>query len=369
MRFSFKVLKYFLLSRLIVISSALLSVRFIPANNIADTWNVGVPFFNLFARWDSAYYLAIAQGGYDAGATWAFRPLFPLALKTGSIPFAVSMESLTVAGFFLNAVFFLLALFVVHNLTQRLFSEKVADDTVLLLALCPVGIFYTAIYSEPLFLLLVSLSFFFLETERLYRSSIAGYLAGLTRPEGFFVFVAMFFKKFKSKISLGKKALSLLVVFCSLLTIPLLAWVYTGNPLIFFSAEQSWDAANVTLLEAISNPYGTFNQYFLEFWAFSISAVVLGFLVVSQFFVRNRGSILDNKLFPYYAYVLVLLVFYVSIGDIRSMARFVSTLIPVYWGLAVWAGNKKPVKILLLSLFTVQLVVGTVLFSNWYLFI
>ncbi len=181
--------------------------------------------------------------------------------------------------------------------------------------------------------------------------------------------VPMIFKKYKSKISLGKRAISLIVVFCSLLSILLVAWVYTGNPLIILSAEQSWDATNVTIIEALSNPYDTFNLNFLEFYAFSISSVVIGFLVVYQFFVSNRGSLLDNKLFPYYAYVLVLLVFYVSIGDVRSMARFASTLIPVYWGLAVWMGDRKYAKILLLSVFTVQLVVGSVLFANWYEFL
>lgn len=371
MHFSFKVLKYFLLSRLFVICSAILGSVFVPMSNTSGMWSVAAPFFNLFARWDSSWYLAIAKTGYTVSETWAFRPLFPLTLKIGSLPLSPFMPadvSLVVAGFFLNMVFFLLALFVIHNLTQRLFSEKTADITVLLFAFSPMAIFYSAIYSEPLYLLLISLSFFLLETEKVYRSSITGYLAGLTRPEGFLVFIPTLLKS-KSKIRLQKKFVSITIVLCSVLTIILLAWVSTGNPLIPVSAEQAWKDVKVTLIQALGNLSATYNQSFLEFLPFSIPFIAICFLVIAHFILRNYKNIRGNRLFPYYAYALVLLVFYLSLGDVRSLARFASTLIPVYWGLALWVENKTTAKYLLLSIFTVQLVVGSVLFANWYLFI
>jgi Gpi18-like mannosyltransferase len=276
--------------------------------------------------------------------------------------------SIVVTGFFLNIVFFLLALFVIHNLTQRLFSEKTADNTVLLLAFSPMAIFYSAIYSEPLYLLLISLSFFLLETEKVYRSSITGFIAGLTRPEGFLVFIPTLLKS-NSKLGLRKKIISTALIFCSVLATFLLAWTFTGDPVIVISAEQSWEAIKLTIIQALSNLSATYNQSFLEFYAFSIPFIALCFLVISHFALKNRRNIRDHKLFPYYAYALVLLVFYLTLGDVRSLARFASTLIPVYWGLAVLVENKTTVKYLLLTFFTILLVAGSVLFANWYLFI
>jgi hypothetical protein len=149
----------------------------------------------------------------------------------------------------------------------------------------------------------------------------------------------------------------------------LLAWTFTGDPVIVISAEQSWEAIKLTIIQALSNLSATYNQSFLEFYAFSIPFIALCFLVISHFALKNRRNIRDHKLFPYYAYALVLLVFYLTLGDVRSLARFASTLIPVYWGLAVLVENKTTVKYLLLTFFTILLVAGSVLFANWYLFI
>ena len=154
-----------------------------------------------------------------------------------------------------------------------------------------------------------------------------------------------------------------------MLTTFLLAWAFTGDPLTVIFSEQSWEAVKVTLIQALSNLSATYNQSFLEFYAFSIPFILLCFLVLSHFALQNRRSIRDHKLFPYYVYALVLLVFYLTLGDVRSLARFASTLIPVYWGLAVLVENKTTLKYLLLTIFTALLVAGSVLFANWYLFI
>ena len=53
---------------------------FDPANLTAPFGYFGNLLAAPFARWDSVWYLAIAQGGYDHEATrTAFFPLYPLA--------------------------------------------------------------------------------------------------------------------------------------------------------------------------------------------------------------------------------------------------------------------------------------------------
>ena len=45
-------------------------------------WDIGVPFVDLFSRWDSAYYANIAMLGYphQITARWAFFPGYPILI-------------------------------------------------------------------------------------------------------------------------------------------------------------------------------------------------------------------------------------------------------------------------------------------------
>ena len=373
MRLSGKVVEYFVVSRILVVSAALAGSRLIAANDLKGMWNVPVPFFNLFARWDSNMYLSIASNGYSVSSNWAFRPLFPMFLRVSSIPFSTFFSidaSLAVGGFFLDAVFFLAALFVIHNLTQRLFSERVADTAVLLLAFCPAGVFFSAIYPESLYLLLLAISFYFIALEKNRLSGVTGYFAGLTRPEGIFIALPVFLKSFKAKAAVKQKISSFvpcLITLCSLLTIFMLAWLVTGNVSVVFSSELGWD--RVTLWQAILSPSRALNWGFLEFYVASVSTIAISVASVSGFFIQNRTRLSEHPLLPYYVYALSLLLFYLVVADAKSLTRYLSALVPVYWALALWMEKKKFAKPVVLTLFAVQMVVGTVLFVNWYPFV
>jgi Gpi18-like mannosyltransferase len=372
LRFSGKVLKYFLLSRLLVVFSVLAGSRFFPTNNSSGIWNIQIPFFNLFARWDSAMYVIIAKSGYSMDSTLVFRPLFPLTMKLGSLPLSLLLYDdarIIVAGFFLNALFFLIALLIIHHLTLSLFSEEIADTTVLLLAFCPAAIFFSAIYAEPLFLLLIALTFLLLEKGSVLGSGVSGFLAGLTRPEGMFTLIPIFIKRISQRSKRREKVIgivSCLIAFSSLLAILLLAWVVKGNPLVIFSVEFTWD--KVTLLTAFNHPTWIWGTGFAEFYFFSIPALVICTLALSYFFANNWKNLRENNLLPYFGYTVSLFLFYLWFGDIRSITRFIWVLIPLYWVLSIWATRKKSLKIAIFSFFSVQLIVGSILFANWYAF-
>jgi hypothetical protein len=372
MRFSGNIIKYFVLSRLLVIFSALVGSRYIPINNLEGIWNIQIPFFDLFARWDSAFYLAIAKSGYSIDSTWAFRPFFPLMMKVGSIPFYFFSDvdaQLVIAGFFLNAVFFLITLNIIYKLTLRLFSEKVANTTGLLIAFCPAAIFFSAIYTESLFLLLVAATFILIEKSRVTSSGISGLLAGLTRPEGIFVLIPIFIRNFKLNAQLKTKVtaiISCLIVLSSLLVILLIAWGIKGNPLIIFSVENQW--SKITLATILSHPTWILDKSLVEFDFFTLPAIIIslfvGFCVLSKY----RKNIFNNKFLPYFAYSISLLLFYLCLGDIRSITRFIWSLIPLYWGIAVLANDKRNFKLGILSFFILELFFGSILFANWYTF-
>jgi hypothetical protein len=122
------------------------------------------------ARWDAAWYLVIAHYGYrpDLGAftssRTAFFPLYPLGLGTiarlGVPPIA--------AGVLLSVAALALALYGIHRLTTlelahagaagrtgaATSSAEAARLAVLLTALAPMAFFFSAVYSESLYLAL-----------------------------------------------------------------------------------------------------------------------------------------------------------------------------------------------------------------------
>jgi hypothetical protein len=116
------------------------------------------------ARWDSVWYLAIAGDGYDRGPRTAFFPLYPLAVRAlGDV-----LGSPLVWAIVLSCMCFVVALAALHHLAVLEVGPEAARWAVLALALFPGSLWYSAAYSESLFLAL----------------SVGAVLAGRTRHWG-----------------------------------------------------------------------------------------------------------------------------------------------------------------------------------------
>lgn len=103
------------------------------------------------ARWDSVWYLTIAQGGYDHQLSRAaFFPLYPLLAHIVGLP----IGSALVAGVLISLAAFAAGLVAVHRLACLDLDRERADLTVMLIAFCPTAYYFSAVYSESLFLAL-----------------------------------------------------------------------------------------------------------------------------------------------------------------------------------------------------------------------
>jgi hypothetical protein len=170
-------------SRLVVLGSGVLAV--LSFGNAADhrgfdpsglTTPFGY-FGNLlaapFARWDSVWYLAIAHGGYGHDpARTAFFPLYPLSVRA----VGAMVGSDLVAGVLISLVAFGVALALLYRLVALELDDEVARLTVLLVAFCPMAYFFSAVYSESMFL---ALSLGCILQARQGRWALAGILGGL----------------------------------------------------------------------------------------------------------------------------------------------------------------------------------------------
>jgi len=140
-------------------------------------------------RFDAGYYLDIAKHGYGSLASGraAFFPLYPLLIRV----LTFFTRSDVVAAVAISAVSFLLALVLLHRLTELELGRRAADATVLLLAFSPLSFFFTAVYTESLFLLLSVATVLMARRGKWELACVLASLATLTRPTGVLLVVAL----------------------------------------------------------------------------------------------------------------------------------------------------------------------------------
>ena len=178
----------------------MLAFGFGPVRNAFDPRGVTRGFGSLgdllaapAARWDAAWYLVIAHYGYrpDLGAftssRTAFFPLYPLGLgaisRLGLPPIA--------AGVLLSVAALALALYGIHRLTTLELaragagsSAEAARLAVLVTAFAPMAFFFSAVYSESLYLALSVGLFWCARQGRWAWVGVLGALATATQQRG-----------------------------------------------------------------------------------------------------------------------------------------------------------------------------------------
>ncbi len=183
------------------------------------------------AYWDSVWFLEIARDGYERAQDAAFFPLYPLLLKATGASVA--------GGVLLSLACFAGALWLLHRLVALDFGDAVARLTVLLVAVFPAAAFFSAVYSESLFLLLSVAAVYAARTDRWALAGIAAGLATATRSAGVVLLVPLALLWWGSArrprdaawLALVPAALAL---FCAYLAID------AGDGWAPFRAQESW---------------------------------------------------------------------------------------------------------------------------------
>jgi len=355
----------FVASRMLVITAALVSTMLITPAKGERLWSLDVPFFNLFARWDSGYYLDIAKEGYARRPFWAFRPLFPLllgALATCSAGLLDFRVSAAISGFLANNLFLLAGLVLMYKLTCTTQSKELAQSAVVLLAFSPAAVFYSSIYTESLYLLLSAACYYALEKEMMLLSCSLGFLAGLTRPEGVLTSAVIGLKSWGRKQSKLNWLAPTAVAAVSLPVFLAYAQLTTGSYNVVFTSEVGW--AKITAAQVFTDSYRMreVGLYLL----ISLPVMLVGLAALLSYFLRSKPK---RGVLPYYLVSTILAVVYMVVGDVRSIPRLYSTAIPVYWTLSTWSAKGTLPRAMLLAFSIGYLTVGTGLFVNWYHFI
>lgn len=138
--------------------------------------------------WDAGSYLAIAEHGYaGSGYFAAYYPLYPCLIRL----FSWSEGSAVLAGIAIAVGSFGAGLYLVHRLVSLDFDAQTANRTVAVIALFPTSLFFSAVYTEALFLALSVGAVYAARRERWWWAGCLGAAAALTRPNGLTVLVPL----------------------------------------------------------------------------------------------------------------------------------------------------------------------------------
>ncbi len=205
---------------------------------------------NGWARWDSGWYNEIASNGYVAGRrpngeqSAVFFPLYPILMRGATIIVGDSVW----AGFLVSNVAFAVALLALYDMLKAAHGIGTARWTIRLLATFPFAFYFSAVYSESVFLLAVVGAFFFAGRKKWAAAALCAALASAARPYGVLVgagLVVEYFRQARYRVSAVRPdALWLLLAPAGLLAYSGYLWLISGDPLLFVSARSGngWDS-------------------------------------------------------------------------------------------------------------------------------
>jgi hypothetical protein len=232
----------YLWSRAAIWAAAIFALFFFEPNRHpdADRWDTARMHdlgyvTDIWARWDSDFFLRIAADGYDE-ASAAFHPLYPgLLAVLGRIFFG----HYVLAGVVVSLLAALGSFVLLHRIAEERLGAEGARRTVLYLAVFPMTLFLQAVYSESLFLLLVLAAFALAERGRFASAGLVAGLAILTRAAGLALLPALALLAWRNRERL-RALLGVALAVPVAAVYPLVLWQQVGDPWAFADAQDRW---------------------------------------------------------------------------------------------------------------------------------
>jgi len=335
-------------------------------------------FLDGLVRWDSGYYISIANNGYLHSGTardTAFFPAYPLLLSWAK---AFGDRWLISWGVSLSNLFFCCGLCFCFQLTKAIRNEKTARMTVALLAFAPFSIFFSSVYTESLFFAATVASFWLARKGLLYLAMGAAAIAAATRVAGFFC-IPFVYAYYRSTAQSGTSRHSSNTICESKNTIqPMLALltgfsltaihlihlrIRFGSFLTFFQSQKDWSASvssqelmgawkpvlGLQVNQIMAGELGLMHIINSSSLALAVIAIVIG---------------LAKRLLPQPILLWSLFTVIASFSAWSSGLRYVSALFPITILFAI-ACRQLPAEIII-ALSAMAMALFALAFSHWY---
>ena len=257
------VLAVYAASRLFYLISGSLLAYLVPTSSFQRvTLDVPSGSMNIWSHWDGEHYVTLAMGGYlhpPDNVSPAFFPMYPLLLRSIAELFGgpISKEALSVWAPLISLLFLPFALYFIYHIALEVWDESVARGTVLILAFFPTTFFLNAAYTESLFLALSAGSMWAMRVKKdlLVACVLAGFAAA-TRNVGIFLVVPLMYEWIKDVERSRWQGVYLLLAPGGLFAYMVYLWVRFGDPLLFYSAQESWGRQATGPLDTASRAWG-----------------------------------------------------------------------------------------------------------------
>ena len=343
------------------------------------------PLLAPLARWDSVWYLRIADSGYgDSAPRAAFFPLYPLLVRSVGELFGGSYGALLVSAYLISLAAFLGALVLLYRLTELELGRPLARPTLLLLAIFPAALYFGAPYSESLFLLLAVGAFYAARTDRWAWAGACAGLASATRSAGLLLVLPLVLIWWSSRPRRARDAAWLLLAPLGLVAYAAWLGLVEGDALRFLDVQEAWSRELTVplagawdgLVAAVDGvrqlASGSRTPVYFEAAAgdpFRIAAINVMLFTTLVFAVVACGGVLRRLPRPYGVWVAASLVlplsFPVTPQPLMSLPRFVSVLFPVFMWLAAVAEERRATD-LVAAAFAVGLGLFTAQYASWH---
>ncbi len=355
-------LMIFILSRLFLVGIGLitfatfsgdyLTVRPVPENPLLDMW----------ARWDSRWYVLIAENGYSFTpgemSSIAFFPLYPIAIRIVD----TLIQQPYLSGWLISNLCFVACLILCYRyILEKFQRQTLAQLFILYLCFVPNTFFFSAVYTESLFFLLVISCIVAVEKDHWLVAGICGALASATRVVGVVLWVYLCLEWLRIYWREPKTMRAWRNLFFIQLTpLGLLAYMsylamQFGNPLLFLEAQSQWGKKVTNPIHVLLTTLeGIFNETLYGY--FAPLELFLGFicLMILPFIWKKLG---------WNQFILAALMICIPLSSsVYSFNRYALVVFPLSLTITMMTENKKVRKYFLL---------GSILFLmlTFYLFV
>ncbi len=290
-------------------------------------------WLSVWQRFDTNWYLAIAQFGYGKPADVHFPPLYPALVRIGSL--LVGGDDLLSAWLISNLAL-AATLAVLYRHTAQIAEPTTAARAIAYLVLFPTGFFLFAPYTESLFLLFTVLLFDSLARGRLHWAGFWAFLGVLTRLQGIALVVPIAIAWYQSKprssargifaVALPSFALGIYLALRA--TIAPVGAIPTSEPDLHARLVPPWENYWYAIQTIASGQFLIADA--LNFVVTTLCVIVL--------VIGWRQLPLTHSLFAV-ASLVVVTMRWVDTQPLNSMVRYALTLFPVFVLLARFGKN------------------------------
>ncbi len=336
---------------------------------------------NPWGHWDGVWFIKIAVAGYaEADGSSAFFPLYPLLLRYIGVLFG---GNLLLTGVAVSLLCYAGAMALLYRLVRDEFDTRTAALTILLISLVPTSLFFSAVYTESLFLLLSLACFLWARKGSWKLAGLAALLATLTRSTGVLLLVPMAVCYYEQR-GWSLRRTDQHVVNLLLVPLGLLMWMTYlslafGRPLLFAAAQEEWRrslmAPNAAVGRAIAAAVlGAVQllsrQNLTLYWpvpkpssAYGMAEhnlVSLGFLVLTAVLLYYGFRRLPLSDWSYFLVAAAYPLFFPAAPmPLLSYPRFMLTIFPAFTMLALLLRDRPRARRVTLVLFVIGLVLLT----------